>query len=284
MRRTAALVAVVILTGSGVTACSSGSAPGGPTAATTPTGAPPGRGGQPGQGGQRQPAVSGLVAAVSGTTMQVQSQTKQTAVSWTPATVFTRQSAAALADVVAGACVVVRSAGGSGATPTSTGPLLAATVQIAPASADGTCGARADGLPGSGGPGSLGGSPDGAPAGAPSGMPSGAPRDGQGGFGGFGAFGSVVAVDGAGFTVSETLRTGASQSPTPRSVAVAAGPGTAYTKVLPATAGEVTVGRCASATGQTGATGALTAATVLLRDPVGGSCTGGAPTAGATGG
>lgn len=283
MRRAAALAAVVILAGSAVVACSSGSAPGGPTAATTPAAAPSGRGGQPGQGGQRQPGVTGLVAAVSGTTMQVQSQTKQTAVSWTPTTVFTRQAAASLADVVVGACVVVRSAGGSGATATPTGPPVAANIQIAPAGADGTCGGRGGGPGGAGVAGPAGPS-DGAQPGAPSGMPSGAPRDGQGGFGGLGASGSVVAVDGASFTVAETLRAGATQGPTPVWVMVATGPGTAYTKVVAAAAGEVRVGLCASATGQISETGALAATTVLLRDAAAGSCTSGVPTAGAAGG
>lgn len=283
MRRPAALVAVMILAGSALAACSSGSAPGGPPAATSPTGAPGGRGGQGGPGGQgaqRQPGVTGLVAAVSGTTMQVQSQTRQTAVSWTPTTVFTRQGAGSLADVVVGACVVVRSAGGSAATAAPAGePLAAANVQIAPAGLDGTCGGR--GVGPAGGP---GGQPDGAPSGAPSGMPSGGLRDGQGGFGGFGAFGKVVAVDGTRFTVTETLRAGASASPTSTSVVVATSPSTVYTKVVAASAGDVKVGLCATAVGQTNETGAVTATTVALRDAVNGSCQTGVPNGGTAGG
>ena len=54
------------------------------------------------------PGASGKVAAVDGTTIQVQSpQDGQVAVTWTASTTFTQEVAASLADVKVGDCVVV---------------------------------------------------------------------------------------------------------------------------------------------------------------------------------
>ncbi len=278
MRRPAAFVTLAVLAGSGLAACTSGATS--PASTSAATAAPTGRGtgGPNGQGGgQRQPVVTGLVAAVSGTTMQVQSATKQTAVTWTPTTAFTKQASATLADVTVGACVVARAA--SGATTAADGSVTAGTVQITPAATDGTCAGRVGGF--GGGP---GGPPSGMPSGAPTAAPSGG-RDGQGGVGGFGAFGKVVAADATGFSVEETLRPAATDRPTTTTtVRVHTSGSTAYSKVGAAAAGDVKVGLCASANGQTGETGTMTATTVLLRDPVNGSCTPAVGAGGPTGG
>lgn len=271
MRRSA-LVTALVLTGSGLAACSSGGGPPASTSVATAAPTAPGTGGPNGAGGQRQPVVSGLVAAVSGTTMQLQSATKQTAVSWIPKTAFSKQAAGIPADVTVGACVVARSA--SGATAAADGSISAATVQVTPGGTDSTCEGRIGGF-------------GGGPTGAPSGMPSGAPsngRDGQGGFRGLGAFGKVTAVDAAGFSVEQTLRTTPSASPTTTTARVQTSANTTYTKVVSAAASDVKVGICASANGQTSETGALTASAVLLRDAVNGSCPTGAPAGGPVGG
>ncbi len=277
MRRPAAFVTLAVLAGSGLVACTSGADSPASTSVATAAPTARGTGGPNGQGGgQRQPVVTGLVAAVSGTTMQVQSATKQTAVTWTPTTVFTRQASATLADVTIGACVVARAA--SGATTDADGSVTAATVQITPAATDGTCAGRVGGF--GGGPGAP---PSGMPSGAPSGAPSGG-RDGQGGVGGFGAFGKVVAADASGFSVEETLRPASTASPTSTTVRVRTSGSTAYSKVVGTAAGDVKVGLCASANGQTGETGTMTATTVLLRDAVNGSCTPAVGAGGPTGG
>lgn len=272
--RTSATVAASLtsaLLGMGVLgACSSGSnAAEGTAAASTPAATATGRGGG---GGQRQPGVSGLIAAVSGSTMQVQSQNRQTAVTWTATTAFTKQDAGSAADVTVGSCVAVRSAGGATATGDS---VAAGAVQIAPAAADGTCSV-----------GFAGGTP---PAGAPSGMPqsTGAPNgaDGRGGAGGL--FGKVTAVSGASFTLARIAPAGEGATSTAAPVTVTTSGSTAYTKTVKASATDVAVGQCATAQGQTSETGAVTATSVALRAPVNGSCfgAGGSGTAGgATGG
>ena len=92
-----------------------------------PTSAPTGAAGAGGAGGagQRQPGVNGLVAAVNGSTMQVQTRTDQTAVTWTDATTFTKVAAATLADVTVGSCVTVlepATSGGTGAAASARRP------------------------------------------------------------------------------------------------------------------------------------------------------------------
>ncbi|WP_243060376.1 hypothetical protein [Nocardioides sp. SR21] len=65
----------------------------------------------PPQGGGGFPGASGLVAAVDGTTAQVQNvQSGQVAVSWTSETVFTQEVDATLDDVIVGAFVMVTNA------------------------------------------------------------------------------------------------------------------------------------------------------------------------------
>ncbi|HYQ31653.1 MAG TPA: hypothetical protein VEQ83_00450, partial [Lapillicoccus sp.] len=81
---------VALLTALALAACGPASASGdsgAPAAGSTP--APTGTAGAGGAAGQRQPGVNGLVAAVNGSTMQVQTRTDQTAVTWSDATTFT---------------------------------------------------------------------------------------------------------------------------------------------------------------------------------------------------
>jgi len=109
----------------------------------------------------------------------------------------------------------------------------------------------------------------------PSGMPSGGPG-GRGGFG-FGAFGKVTAVSSSGFTVASTMPSfgaGASAGAT-TDVAVMVDAGTTYTTTKSVTAGALKVGRCATATGSTDDTGAVSAQRISLSQPVDGQCTGG---------
>lgn len=254
-----------------VAACSSGSSASSDAAATpaataTSTGRLPGA-------GQRQPGVSGLVAAVSGSSMQVQSQTKQTAVSWTATTTFTKAQRGSIADLSVGACVAARSAN-------SGESLAASTVQVTTPAADGSCAAGfgGGGFGGGAAPGGMPSAP-GNDAPRPADMPTGPPPGGgqagtgaPGGAGGF-AFGKVTSVSGSTFTVERTGlpdQTAGSTEP----VTVTTTADTAYTTVVPATSGDVAVGQCATAQGQTSDTGAVTATSVALRASTNGSCFG----------
>jgi len=233
-------------------------------AATDGSGSAAQAGGAPnagqGAGGGRFPGASGTVAAVSGSTAQVQSdQSGQVAVSWTKDTAFTQQVDAALADVTVGSCVMVTTVDDDD---------TAATVRITAANDDDSCGfgGGQGGGPG-GGPGD-GERPEGAPSDLPSDLPSGAPGGGRGGFG---TIGEVTAVSATGFTVSATQP--GSEDTTDVSVTV--GDDTTYTSQAKAQASAVTVGRCVTARGDSDDTGAVTATTISVSDPVDGQCGGG---------
>ena len=96
----------------------------------------------PGAPGSAAAGVNGLIAAVNGSTMQVQTRTDQTAVSWNDA----RRShgrTAALSDVTVGTCVTVLEPPASG-TPTGSATsspatqVTAASVEVRPAT-NGEC-------------------------------------------------------------------------------------------------------------------------------------------------
>jgi hypothetical protein len=228
-----------------------------PDTAAQAGGAP--NGGQ-GAGGGRFPGASGTVAAVSGSTAQVQNdQSGQVAVSWTKDTTFTQQVDATLADVTVGSCVMVTTADDGD---------TAATVRITAANDDDSCGfggGQGGGQGGGPGGGQNGGErPEGAPTGMPSDMPSGAPGGGRG----FGTIGEVAAVSAGGFTVSAT-RPGNEEA---TDVSVTVGDDTTYTTQAKAQASAVTVGRCVTARGDSDNTGAVTATTISVSDPVDGQC------------
>ena len=244
-----------------------------------------------GQG--RAPGVSGLIAAIQGKTLQVQSTTEQTAVTYTAKTTITAQVAAKADDVKVGDCVSARSADTTGtasappsAAATGTSTVAAATVTILSSDGKGctnlTSGFRGgfDGAPG----GFNGTRPSGAPTGRPSNFASGAASgrfQGGRGFGGFGAVGEVTAVSSGSFTVSETRRafdrTGSSPSPSPsastRPVTVTFTSGTTFEKTAKATAKAIKVGGCVRAFGRADDTGAVTATSLALSTAVNGVCT-----------
>lgn len=225
----------------------------------------------------RFPGASGLVADISGRTLQVQGQDGQTAVAYSGSTTFTNQVAATLAEVTVGSCVMVTpastsgssgssgSAGPSGSTGSAPTTIAAGTVRITPAT-DGSC-TRGDGR--------FGGTrPQGVPSGAPSGMPterpSGAPS-GRARFG-FGALGTVSAVSTGGFVVAQQQFDGTSGSATTRDVAVTVSGATTYTTTKAAKATALKVGVCVTATGRADDTGAVTAQRIEISQPVDGQC------------
>ncbi|QGN57974.1 hypothetical protein [Nostocoides sp. HKS02] len=245
-------------------ACGGGSA--GASGATTS--APSATTGQGGGrfGGGVFPGASGLVAAVDGTTLQVQGGGTQTAVTWTASTRFTSQVPAKLSDVRVGSCVMVRSSN-TGATPQPP-TVQAVSVAISPSVA-GTCDAGA----------ARGGRAR--PSGSPSGQPTGTGRPGGArGFGGFGgAFGIVKSVSGTSFTVDATTarRSAATATATPpavRTVQVTTTSATTYTKTIAATAKAAAVGTCVVALGKADDTGAISATSVTVRPAVNGACAG----------
>lgn len=296
----AAVVSLVALI---ATACS-GSAPvTGPANATDGSAEQQLGQGQGGWQGNRVPGTFGLIAQISGRTLQVQSTDSQTAVSYTATTRFSQTVATTKAAVRPGDCVVVRSESTrASASPThssATAPIppaavTAASVEVT-AAASGQCSPAAGAFGGSGG--FRGGGADGQPTGTPttftqgSGGQTGQP--GQGGsptrrlFGGEMTFGKVTAVTSSGFVVSAVSLTGrANQSGTPsagstssgtptattRSVTVTVTGSTTYTTTKAATAKALAVGRCVAARGATDDTGAVTATTIAISPATNGQC------------
>src|SRR6476661_9461494 len=100
------IVIVIAAAALGLAGCSS-SAQSAPSTGSSQTAA---TGGSTGTG--RAPGVSGLVAAITGSTAQVQGANQQTAVTWTRTTRFTEQVAASASAVTVGECVMVRPARG----------------------------------------------------------------------------------------------------------------------------------------------------------------------------
>ncbi|GAA2479225.1 DUF5666 domain-containing protein [Terrabacter carboxydivorans] len=240
---------------------------------TAATGASPGA---PGAGNARFPGVSGLVAAVTGTTAQVQGPTQQTAVTWDRTTRFTDQVASTASAVKVGECVMARPArgavGGStggpqASTPSST-TVAAATVELLPTQG-GTCSFGA--LGGFGG--RTGTRPSGSPSGSTSPQTGGAGGPAGAGRRGFGAVGTVSAVGSGQFTVTPVNPAGgASSSASSSPVTVTYTSSTVFTRLAAANASAVRVGVCVTAQGRTDDTGALTARAVAISAPTNGTC------------
>lgn len=213
---------------------------------------------QPGSGrpGGGQPG-SGQVAAVDGSTAQVQGSSSQTAVTWTSSTTFTQQVAGSLDDVTAGSCVVVSGEGDDTVTATS--------VRITEAEGDDCSG-------GFGGPGGdrpdRGDAPQDRPSDAPTDRPSDAPRGMGGGMGGGLAAGRVTAATDSGFTVAST-RPGSDES---SSVTVAVTDDTTYTTTEKADADDVKVGVCVQTRGESDSKGAVTATSIAISPAADGEC------------
>jgi hypothetical protein len=218
----------------------------------------------------RGPAASGLIAAVSGSTLQVQNaQVGQVAVTWTAATKFTQQVTLSLGSIKAGECVTAAATAGS---PTAAS--FTATAVTVSQAVNGRCfggfGGGAVPSPGS----SFQARPR--PSGTRSfARPSGAARAGA-----F-ATGSVVSVSGSTIVVaSRSFGPGAGASPgasagatTNKTVTLTSA--TKITTVRSATAAAATAGRCVTAQGKTDSTGTVAATSIAVTDPVNGQCTSG---------
>jgi hypothetical protein len=248
-------------------------------AATAPTG--------------RGSGASGSVATISGTTMEVQSTTAQTAVSWTPTTAFSETAAETVSAVAIGDCLTVFG------TPSkkSKTTVAAHTVTInKPSSTGGYTGGLAGGggLRGGTGPGGPGGFRGGFGAGgrgAGSFPPAGGARSG-GGRGSFPgpsnfaiASGKVTAVSGSTVSLSGTLlsqlfnRTSAGSKAPKRPTAqktqklkITVGKSATLSETQTTTSSALAVGDCVSAFGTASSTGAITATTVRISSTGGKTC------------
>jgi hypothetical protein len=224
----------------------------------------------------RFPGTSGLLAALTGATLQVQSpQSGQVAVTYTAKTTFAKTVAAKAADVTVGSCVTVRPTGTSSSTA-----VTADSISIS-RPVRGSCLGRGGfgGGPGGGGPvrSGAGGAP---PSDAPTDRPTGAPQLS----GTVPTIGTVTDVTGTSFTVAALAfdrppATAAPQAtPSTRAVTVTTAGATTYRKTVAGSAKDLEVGQCVQALGTADDTGAITATSISTEPAVDGQCGGGRPT------
>jgi len=216
----------------------------------------------------RNPGTSGTIAAITGTSLEVQSPTTgQTTVSYTSATTFRQITPTTVSAVTVGSCISAFGTPTSGSASTASrfgGPVTATTVSVSQPVA-GTC---------SGGFGRSGGGTP--PGGTPG---TGSRPAGSGGFGGgrfaggsfAAASGSVTAVNGSTVSVSETNPTTKATS----SVVVTLTATTAFTTTGTASPTDLVVGKCARAVGPADGTGAVTATSLTISTPGANGCTSG---------
>ena len=242
------------------------------------------------------PGASGKIAEIDGSTMQVQSTSTQTAVSWTKDTTFTDTVGALSTDLAVGDCISVTPASTDTTTTAGeTAPVSAASISISDA-VNGAC--RFGGFGGGGG-GFRGGPmpnagqmPSGGQAPAdgqastngqvPNGgqRPDGAQGDRVGAFRG-GVSGKVVSIDTDTIMVESTrpqMQAQGSTSTTPTetttSRTVTFSSATTWTQTESADSDALKVGRCVTALGTAASTGAVTATSIVIRPATNGECTG----------
>jgi hypothetical protein len=214
-----------------------------------------------------------LIAAVDGTTMQVQSQQSgQTAVTWSDSTKFSHTVTVTISAIKVGSCVTAIAPTG---TDQSAASFTATTVTVS-AATNGECG-RGRGGSGSGnGPGGAGGVP---PSGAPTGFPSGGPGGTGGGAPNLGgiATGKVVSLSGSSVVIdAESLDpNGGSTTPATTKKTITIGSDTKVSTQASTTSKSVVVGKCAAVQGSADSGGAVAATSVIITDASNGQCTGG---------
>jgi hypothetical protein len=260
-RRAVFLAAASVAAALVLSACggSSGANPPPSSAASSSSSAGAGQGAPSGA-----PAAAGKVAAISGTTMQVQNeQTGQVAVSWSASTKFRHQVAVTIADVKAGDCVAAVAPSGTDSSVTS---FTATTLTISPP-VNGSCTGGAAG-PGGPGGGRFTGAP---PSGFPSGkLPSGLPSGVQGRPVAAVAAGKVTSVSGSTLVVAARQFGSNSTSTTNKTVTV--DEKTKITTEVTTTSKSLKVGKCVTAQGKADSAGTVAATSVRITDPTNGQC------------
>ena len=204
-----------------------------------------------------RPGAFGTVAAVSGSSLEVQNPTTgQVTVNLTPTTTYSQTVPGAASDLAAGVCVAAN--GPQGATTSPGQPFTARTVAISQPGPNG-CTPGAGGFGGFGGPragnGGGGGSTTTAPGNNRNRNGNRAPRFN-------GAFGKVASASGPTFVVQRTDRNGANMT-----TSVTTDPSTTFSKVVSASQSALAVGQCVAAVGPADQTGAVTANSVTIRPP-----------------
>jgi hypothetical protein len=219
--------------------------------------------------------ASGIVTSVHGVDVQVDNQTQnsESTVVLSPSTTFQKRETAASSVIAAGDCV--RAIG----TGSAAKGITASTVSVSAATANGCTGGfggagGAGGRFGAGGAGRFG-SGQRPPRSFPNG--GGAGRNVPANFAI--ASGPVVSISGDKMTVKSTTFTrpkkkNAKPKRTTKNVTVSLAGTAVITQTVPATATDVAVGSCVTATGSTVA-GGVGASTVTVSAPVNGACTGG---------
>ena len=229
------------------------------------------------------PGAAGVVAALSGSSMEVQAaQTGQTTVKWTASTTFTQAQTADPSAVVVGACATVT--GAPAASPTA--PITARTVTVTPADPSGSCTEAGRGSGGGFGGGFGGGGARRGGGTTGSSVPRNRGTGPNGGAGASFAMGKIIAVSPGGFTLEGFRRDGRPQG---RSSSTTAAPAqaisvvtdgsTTYTRVSPAGPSALAVGDCVTARGPADDTGAVTATAINIR-PAGPNGCGNGPATG----
>lgn len=264
--RVSALGVVALVGAITLTACSSSGKGSGGTDPASPSpaaGSPSGSGGAGGPGGpgQRGPAASGTIAAIAGSTMQVQNpQSGQVAVTWSSSTKFSHQVTATVAAIKSGDCVTAIAPSGTSESATS---FTATTVTINP-STKGDCGGTFAG------PGQR---PSGAPTKFPSGFPTNRPSGQQPKFGAIAA-GKVSSVSGSTLVIAaRQFGPNSSGSSGTTSKTVTIGSSTKIVTEASTTAGSLKVGKCVTAQGKADSSGTVAATSVRITDPINGQCT-----------
>jgi hypothetical protein len=264
IRVASAIAAIPLITV--LAACGSSSAPAAQATspATSPANPAPNSGGQ---GGARTfPGATGLIAAASPGTLQVQSTTAQNTVVYTASTKFTQVTPG---HVAAGDCVTVTGAPATG----STSGLTATSVRIV-SKVNGAC--PAAGGFGGGAPGGGGSFPR---------RPGGAPSDGSSaGSGARRAFanatGTVSSTAGSTILVKGVLRSGqraagSSTPPAPTTITITLPASATITTTVAATSAAAAVGKCAIAIGTANSVGAISARSITISTPGPNGCNAG---------
>ncbi len=267
LRQTLAIAALVVVAAT-LAACSSSS-----SASTTSTTAARSGGAAGGGSGARQfPGASGTIAAINGTSLEVQNpSTGQTTVNYTAATTFEQTVTASAADVTTGVCISAfgKPTSGSSTTQRFGVPVTATSVSITQPTA-GSCSSGFGGVGGGGPPGT------GAPGGQSPRGPSGTRPPGSGRFRGgvagqfAAASGQVTAVSGLQVTIKETNRTTSAST----SVVVTLTTSTTFAQRTTASPSDLAVGKCAQAVGSADSTGAVTARSITVSTPGANGCSG----------
>ncbi|WGT46835.1 hypothetical protein [Tessaracoccus lacteus] len=269
-----AAVAALALAGcSGTTTAETSTAPsaqstGQPDAAASGA---PGSGGQ--GGGMQINGTFGIIAAVQDSTLQVQGDDGQTAVTYTDDTTFTTQVTGSIDDLATGLCV-------SGMGTGDDSSVTASSLTVTEATDDGCTGGFSGGFGGGGErpSGDASGAPSGMPSMDPSSMPTDMPSDmasmdpgsmpsgaPEGGGMGGGSFisGEITAVDGDTVTVN---------GPDDTESTFTVSDDTTITTTTDASLDDAVEGVCALAQGDTDDTGAVTATSIALSEATDGEC------------